>query len=133
MSAFTPRALLPAPRSPFGGAGRVRVPARRPDVTGLPALQPRASSAQPRARPVLARANPDGHPGTGASAAICTPDEPGERRVRIPSERATPAQFLRRESQPAPTLEDRRRPAPAQQQHNAGHSSKGKEIASRLP
>lgn len=50
------------------GPGGDGLPSATPRCYGTTCSRARASSAQPRAPTVLARTNPDGHPGTGASA-----------------------------------------------------------------
>lgn len=52
----------------MAGAGRGPLPSATRRACGTTCSGARASPAQPPAPTVLARANPDGHPGTGASA-----------------------------------------------------------------
>lgn len=98
----SPRAaLLPAPRSPLAGAGRGPLPSATRRACGTTCSGARASPAQPPAPTVLARANPDGHPGTGASAGKLHSGRAGEHRVRRQSEHGPAGRIRRRETKGA--------------------------------
>nr|XP_020726666.1 transmembrane channel-like protein 3 [Odocoileus virginianus texanus] len=91
ISASKPRPSCRRRAHHLPGPGGDDSPARLPEVTGLPAPRARAPSAQPPAPSVLARANPDRHPGTGASAGALHSGPAGGASRPKPKATAIPA------------------------------------------
>ena len=91
ISASKPRPSCRRRAHHLPGPGGDDSPARLPEVTGLPAPGARPSSAQPPAPSVLARANPDRHPGTGASAGALHSGPAGGASRPKPTATAIPA------------------------------------------
>lgn len=142
MSAFTPRAVQPAPRSPLAGAGRGREepggagrgpgrdsPRLRDYLLPSPGRPPLGLGLRPYWLPLILmdiRA-------LGPPQADSTPEEPGERRSQDLRRVRTLRAISEKGRHKGPTLNPSGHTMPVEPEPDSGGRRENQEIASRLP
>lgn len=142
MSAFTPRAVQPAPRSPLAGAGRGREepggagrgpgrdsPRLRDYLLPSPGRPPLGLRLRPYWLPLILmdiRA-------LGPPQADSTPEEPGERRSQDLRRVRTLRAISEKGRHKGPTLNPSGHTMPVEPEPDSGGRRENQEIASRLP